>query len=258
MSDISLEFLGTGTSQGLPVIGCECLVCKSMDRRDQRLRTSALLRTKKITAAIDCGPDFRQQMLRSGCMGLDAVVLTHEHMDHVSGLDDLRALQFKQKKPTAIYCTESVENRLRQQFAYAFAENPYPGSPRFEVYRIEPHQDFLLGGVVWIPLPVKHGKGDVLGFRVGDVAYVTDASFIPDSTLEKMHGLEVLVLNALRLEPHYSHFHLDQALEMAQHIGAKQTYFTHISHHLGLHTSVELELPAGIFLAHDGLVVSQV
>ena len=256
MSAISLEFLGTGTSQGVPVIGCKCPVCTSSDVRDQRLRSSALLRTQSTTVALDCGPDFRQQMLRAGCDRLDAVVLTHEHMDHVSGLDDLRALQFKQNKPTTIYCTESVEYRLRQQFAYAFLENPYPGSPRFDVERIAPDRDFLVGGVRWTPLPVEHGKGEVLGFRVGDVAYVTDASFIPDTTLDKMHGLEVLVLNALRVEPHYSHFHLAQAQEMAQQLAATQSYFTHISHHLGLHAAIDQDLPSGISLAHDGLVVS--
>jgi phosphoribosyl 1,2-cyclic phosphate phosphodiesterase len=256
MSAVSLEFLGTGTSQGVPVIGCNCSVCKSPDQSDQRLRSSALLRTPSITVALDCGPDFRQQMLRAGCDCLDAVVLTHEHMDHVSGLDDLRALQFKQNKPTIIYCTESVENRLRQQFAYAFLENPYPGSPRFQVERIFPDRDFEVSGIRCTPLPVQHGGGDVLGFRVGDVAYVTDASFIPDSTLEKMRGLEILVLNALRVEPHYSHFHLAQALEIAHQLAAKHTYFTHISHHLGLHAAIDQDLPSGMALAFDGLVVS--
>jgi phosphoribosyl 1,2-cyclic phosphate phosphodiesterase len=256
MSAISLEFLGTGTSQGVPVIGCNCSVCMSSDRRDQRLRSSAVLRTQSTTVALDCGPDFRQQMLRAGCDHLDAVVLTHEHMDHVSGLDDLRALQFKQRKPTTIYCTELVEYRLRQQFAYAFLENPYPGSPRFEVERIVPDRDFFVGGVRWTPLPVKHGGGEVLGFRVGDVAYVTDASFIPDSTLEKMCGLEILVLNALRVEPHYSHFHLAEAQEMAHRLAATHTYFTHISHHLGQHGAIDQDLPPGMALAFDGLIVS--
>lgn len=256
MSAVSLEFLGTGTSQGVPVIGCSCSVCASSDTRDHRLRTSALLRTRSQVVSLDCGPDFRQQMLRAKCAHIDAVVLTHEHMDHVSGLDDLRALQFKQSLPTSIWCTEGVESRLRQQFAYAFLEHPYPGSPRFDVHRIDPSRSFVLGEDTWTPLPVKHGNADVLGYRVGDVAYVTDASFIPDSTLEKMVGLEVLVLNALRVEPHYSHFHLERALEMADQLGAKQTYFTHVSHHLGLHALVDRDLPKKVALAYDGLVVT--
>jgi phosphoribosyl 1,2-cyclic phosphate phosphodiesterase len=207
--------------------------------------------------AIDCGPDFRQQMLRAGVNQLDAVVLTHEHMDHVSGLDDLRALQFLQKRPTAIYCSERVERRLRQQFAYAFSEKPYPGAPQFELHRIEAGVPFELAGETWMPFEVEHGSIPVLAFRIGSLVYITDASSIPEESWTYVQNAHHLVLNALRIEPHYSHFHLEQALEMAQKAGARKTWLTHISHHLGLHQEVGELLVPGVQLAYDGLVVSE-
>jgi phosphoribosyl 1,2-cyclic phosphate phosphodiesterase len=207
--------------------------------------------------AIDCGPDFRQQMLRAGVNQLDAVVLTHEHMDHVSGLDDLRALQFLQKRPTAIYCSERVERRLRQQFAYAFSEKPYPGAPQFELHRIEAGIPFELAGETWMPFEVEHGSIPVLAFRIGSLVYITDASSIPEESWTYVQNAHHLVLNALRIEPHYSHFHLEQALEMAQKAGARKTWLTHISHHLGLHQEVGELLVPGVQLAYDGLVVSE-
>ena len=253
MSALSLEFLGTGTSQGVPVIGCMCPVCTSSNPKDQRLRTSALIRTSIGIVAIDCGPDFRQQMLRAGVSKLDAVVLTHEHMDHVSGLDDLRALQFLQKKPTAIYCTERVETRLRQQFAYAFSEKPYPGAPQFILHRIEAGVPFDLVGERWMPFEVLHGSIPVMAFRIQNLVYVTDASEIPHESWPYLKGARHMVLNALRIEQHYSHFNLEQALNVARVAGAEQTWFTHISHHLGLHQAVDENLMPGINLAHDGL-----
>lgn len=255
MSALSLEFLGTGTSQGVPVIGCACPVCTSLSSKDHRLRTAALVRTASGTVAIDCGPDFRQQMLRAGVSQLDAVVLTHEHMDHVSGLDDLRALQFLQKRPTAIYCSERVEIRLRQQFAYAFSEKPYPGAPQFELHRIEAGVPFDLAGETWMPFGVVHGTLPVLAFRIQSMVYITDASSIPDESWTHLQNARHLVLNALRIEPHYSHFHLAQALEIAHKANARNTWFTHISHHLGLHQEVNALLKPGVQLAYDGLVV---
>jgi phosphoribosyl 1,2-cyclic phosphate phosphodiesterase len=257
MSALSLEFLGTGTSQGVPVIGCGCSVCTSSNPKDQRLRTSALVRSESGTVAIDCGPDFRQQMLRAGVNQLDAVVLTHEHMDHVSGLDDLRALQFLQKRPTAIYCSERVELRLRQQFAYAFSEKPFLGAPQFELHRIQAGVPFDLAGETWMPFVVVHGTLPVLAFRIQSMVYITDASAIPDESWIHVKNARHLVLNALRIEPHYSHFHLAQALEIAQKASARNTWFTHISHHLGLHQEVDALLGPGVQLAYDGLQVSE-
>jgi phosphoribosyl 1,2-cyclic phosphate phosphodiesterase len=196
-------------------------------------------------------------MLRAGVNQLDAVVLTHEHMDHVSGLDDLRALQFLQKRPTAIYCSERVERRLRQQFAYAFSEKPYPGAPQFELHRIEAGIPFELAGETWMPFEVEHGSIPVLAFRIGSLVYITDASSIPEESWTYVQNAHHLVLNALRIEPHYSHFHLEQALDMAQKAGARKTWLTHISHHLGLHQEVGELLVPGVQLAYDGLVVSE-
>jgi phosphoribosyl 1,2-cyclic phosphate phosphodiesterase len=196
-------------------------------------------------------------MLRAGVSQLDAVVLTHEHMDHVSGLDDLRALQFLQKRPTAIYCSERVERRLRQQFAYAFSEKPYPGAPQFELHRIEAGIPFELAGETWMPFEVEHGSIPVLAFRIGSLVYITDASSIPEESWTYVQNAHHLVLNALRIEPHYSHFHLEQALEMAQKAGARKAWLTHISHHLGLHQEVGELLVPGVQLAYDGLVVSE-
>ena len=188
---------------------------------------------------------------------MDAVVLTHEHMDHVSGLDDLRALQFLQKRPTAIYCSERVELRLRQQFAYAFSEKPYQGAPQFELHRIEAGVPFQLAGETWMPFEVEHGSIPVLAFRIGSLVYITDASSIPEESWTYVKNAHHLVLNALRIEPHYSHFHLEQALEMAQKAGARNTWLTHISHHLGLHQEVGELLVPGVQLAYDGLMVTE-
>lgn len=252
----TLEFLGTGTSQGVPVIGCTCTVCTSSDSRDRRLRSSALIRTPRAQVAIDCGPDFRQQMLRAGVQHLDAVFLTHEHMDHVSGLDDLRALQFLQKEPTRIYCTERVEARLKQQFAYAFSEKPYPGAPKFEIHRLTPGVSFDFQGDRWLPLEVMHGTLPILAFQIESLVYITDASSIPLATWNEIKGADTFVLNALRREPHYSHFNLEQALETAHSLEAKHTWLTHISHHLGTHALVSSELPDHVHLAYDTLVLN--
>ncbi len=250
-----LVFLGTGTSQGVPIIGCDCEVCTSSDPRDQRLRTSVALESPSSRVVIDTGPDFRAQMLREGVCHLDAVVYTHEHKDHLAGMDDVRPFNYLQKRAMTLHASDRVEEALRRDFHYAFDEFKHGGVPDVHVSRIEDHQPFEAGGMHWHPLLIMHGKLPIHGFRVDNVAYITDASHISDETLAQLQGLEVLVLNALRPQPHYSHFSLPEALEVAQRIGAKRTYFTHLSHLMGRHVQAEASLPAGIRLAHDGLTL---
>ncbi len=251
---MTLRFLGTGTSQGVPVIGCECEVCRSADPRDNRLRSSVQWEVAGKTLVVDTGPDFRQQMLTAGTMTLDAVLFTHEHRDHTAGLDDTRPFYFRQRKAISIYATERVQARLKEEFSYAFATQKYPGVPDFDLHTID-EQPFEVEGIAVTPLPVLHYKLPVLGFRIGDMAYITDANFISEATYELLKGVKVLVLNALQIEPHISHFTLAEAIEVATRVGAEQTYFTHISHLLGTHQGVEANLPTGVHLAYDGLTV---
>ncbi len=250
-----MTFLGTGTSQGVPVIACKCSVCMSSNPKDSRLRTSVLIRSANQNIVIDSGPDFRQQMLRAGVDRLDGLVLTHEHKDHVAGLDDIRAFNFSSGVDMPVYSTLAVQEALKREFHYIFANKTYPGVPRVTLHEIS-HDPFSIGDDLWTPLPVRHHKLPVLGFRLGDVAYITDANHLEEETWERLKGADVLVLNALRREPHLSHFTLEEALEIAAKVGARETYLTHISHQLGLHDGVQTELPPGIFLAYDGLVVT--
>lgn len=249
---MKVNFLGTGTSQGVPVIGCECQVCKSLDYRDKRFRTSIHIEVQDQSLVIDTGPDFRQQMLRAGVKKLDAVIFTHEHKDHTAGLDDIRPFNFLQKKDMPVFGTAPVLNQIQREFSYIFSADRYPGIPQVECVEIS-EAPFQFEGIPIMPLPVLHYKLPVLGFRIGDFSYITDANFIPDETYQKLEGSEILVLNALQKESHISHFTLAQAIEQARKIGAKTTYFTHISHRLGLHQEVEKSLPDGMFLAYDGL-----
>ncbi len=249
---VEFTFLGTGTSQGVPIIGCDCEVCQSENPRDQRLRSSLLVKAGGATVVIDTGPDFRQQCLRAGVQTLDAVVFTHEHKDHVAGLDDIRPFNFRSRKDMPVYATERVQAALHREFRYIF-EADYPGVPRVQLHRIA-EDPFVIGEATWWPLPVLHHRLPVLGFRIGGLAYITDANQLSELTLKRLEGVDVLVLNALRRESHLSHFTLEEALELASKIGARQTYFTHISHQLGFHESVNAELPEGVALAHDGLV----
>ncbi|HEX2900854.1 MAG TPA: MBL fold metallo-hydrolase [Bacteroidia bacterium] len=251
---MKLTFLGTGTSQGIPVIACDCAVCTSGDPKDDRLRASVMLEVADKVFVIDTGPDFRQQMLRSGVQRLDAVVFTHPHKDHIAGMDDIRAFNFRQKADIDIYANSMTLKGLEREFYYVFEEVKYPGVPGVNVHLID-EEPFSVAGIEFIPIPVLHYRMPVLGFRVGDMAYITDANYISEESKEKLKGLKVLVLNALRRTDHLSHFTLDQAVALAQELGAEQTFFTHMSHLMGLHSDVEQELPVDIHLAFDGLVV---
>ncbi len=250
---MQIEFLGTGTSQGIPVIGCDCAVCNSEDKRDYRLRTSALISTHNLSILIDAGPDLRLQLLRTQLPLPTALLLTHAHQDHTGGLDDLRPLIHALDKPFPIYAELKVLQRIRQQYAYAFEKNPYPGAPRFELHTID-EQPFTIENTLITPIRVFHGDLPILGFRVRNTAYLTDVKTIPAKSMEKLKGVHTLVLNALRHKTHHSHLTLEEAVKLSKSIGAKQTYFTHISHHLGKHN--DITLPPNCHLSLDTHVVS--
>lgn len=250
-----LTFLGTGTSQGVPVIGCQCKVCTSDDARDNRLRTAAMVEVDDQTIVIDTGPDFRQQMLRAQPKSVEAVLFTHEHKDHIAGMDDIRPFNFKQKSALDVYATEAVQQALRREYHYVFSDYKYPGVPEVRLNDIDHTSTFAVNGTTVMPIQVMHYKMPVLGFRIGDMAYVTDAKTIDEKELEKLRGLDVLVLNALRINEHISHFNLEQALEMVELLKPTRAYFTHISHQLGLHADIQPQLPGHVHLAYDGLSV---
>lgn len=250
--ELTLKILGSGTSQGVPVIGCECETCTSLDVRDRRLRSSAIVQSSTTKLLIDSGPDMRYQLLRAGIKDIDAVLITHEHQDHTAGIDDLRAINFMQKHSIPIYCTERVELRIREQYSYIFKNSNYPGIPQISFKRI-PAGDFSIGDIVVSPLSLYHGELPVTCFRIGDCAYITDTNNIPKEELIKLKGLSNLVINALRKEKHYSHFSLDEALSIANELKVDNCWFTHISHQMGLHKASEDELPAHRSLAWDGL-----
>ena len=250
-----ITFLGTGTSQGVPVIGSDHPVCLSVDFRDKRLRSSILIEDKGKTFIIDTGPDFRQQMLRENVKKLDAVIFTHQHKDHTAGLDDIRSFYFKQKKDMPVYARRDVITQLKMEFAYMFAEHKYPGVATLEIHEIE-NKAFTIEKTTFIPIEVLHYKLPVLGYRINDFTYITDAKYITDQELEKINGSKVLVLNALQKEPHISHFTLDEALEIIKKVDVEKVYLTHISYKLGFHAEVEKELPEGVHLAYDGLKIN--
>ena len=253
MNEIIVTFLGTGTSQGVPPIGCNSEVCLSKNPKDKRLRTSIHLSYNDKSIVIDTGPDFRYQLIRENIHDVDAVLFTHEHRDHTAGLDDIRAINFNHnQKCVPVYCHDRVLKSLKDQFSYIFMEVPYPGIPLVDFNLID-KTPFTLFGEEIIPLEVMHYKLPVLGFRIGNFAYITDANYISEEEMAKLVGVEVLVLNALRRTDHISHFTLSEATEIAKGIGARQTYFTHMSHQMGLHDAVCKELPDGIDLAYDGL-----
>ncbi len=243
--------LGTGTSQGIPVMGCTCEVCQSKDNKDKRLRTSAFIKTEQVNLLIDCGPDFRQQILREGIDRVDAVLLTHDHQDHVAGLDDLRSFIFKQNKPMPIYAEENVVHAVKQRFAYAFNENPYPGAPTFDMRIIQPGM-LHVEGVEIEAVRVQHGKLPILAFKLGNFAYATDLNGFDEGAKESLKELDVLVLDALHHHPHHSHFNLHEALQAVDELKPEKAYFTHMSHSMGLHAEVEQGLPENVHLAYDG------
>lgn len=251
---LKITFLGTGTSSGVPMIGCGCQVCSSTDKKDKRFRSSILVQSPSTTLVVDAGPDFRCQMLIHQVKRLDAVILTHAHKDHIAGMDDLKAFTYFTKKPMNIYADAPTEAAVRREFYYAFSGTPYPGSPQFNMNPIA-LTPFLVGDIPVIPVLVWHLKMPVMSFRFNTFTYITDANRIDDHEKEKIKGSQVLVLNALRKQKHVSHFNLAEAVALSQQLQIPTTYLTHISHQLGRHEQVENELPPGTHLAYDGLII---
>jgi phosphoribosyl 1,2-cyclic phosphate phosphodiesterase len=251
---VKITFLGTGTSQGVPVIACECKTCLSEDQHDKRLRTSLLLETNDTTLLFDAGPDFRQQMLREHVMKLDSIILTHEHKDHISGMDDVRAFNYKSQDAIDIYSEERVQKAIQTEYSYVFSDIQYPGIPKMRLNLIT-ERPFEIKDVKIIPIRVFHYKLPVFGFRIGNFAYITDANYIPEESKEKLFGVKYLVINALRKEKHISHFSLREAIDFIREISPKKAFITHISHQMGYHEEVSKELPSEIMLAYDGLSV---
>lgn len=252
---VKITILGSGTSQGVPVIGCGCAVCASDDSRDKRLRSSILVQKGETTVVVDAGPDFRQQMLRENVRHLDAVLITHTHKDHIAGLDDVRSFNYLQKKPMKVFAAPEDQKQIRQEFAYAFRDNPYPGVPRIELIDLEAHA-FAIGELEIIPFRVMHMELPVFGFRFGDFTYITDANYIPPESMKLIRGSKVIVLDALRRKKHVSHFTLDEAVEVIHELKPEKAYFTHVSHLMGPCREVQAELPPNMHLAYDGLQIT--
>ena len=248
-------FLGTGTSQGVPVIGCNCTVCKSNDIKDNRLRSSLLILVNNINILIDIGPDFRNQMLRSHLRSVNVILFTHQHRDHTAGLDDIRPIYYSLKKPIEIYAEEHVLASVKSDFRYLFFGVDYPGKPKFNLNTII-NKRFFISSIEIIPIRVMHHKLPILGYRIGDLAYITDANFISKKEKEKLYNLEILIINSLQKEEHISHYNLQESLSLINDIQPKKAYLTHIGHGMGLHSLVEKELPENVYLAYDELKIS--
>jgi len=250
---MEITILGSGTSTGVPEVGCTCPICTSLDPHDNRLRASALIQTKGVNILIDCGPDFREQMLHIKYVRLDGVLITHEHYDHVGGIDDLRP--FCRFGEVPLYTEEHIAHRLRIRMPYCFAEHKYPGVPQISITNIKSDIPFNIEQVEITPIRVLHGKNPILGYRIENIAYITDMLTMPEEEYDKLKGLDCLIMNALRIEPHLTHQNLKQAIGNAKRIGAKQTWFIHMSHHMGLHAEVEKILPPNMHFAYDRLVI---
>ncbi|MGQ7871040.1 MBL fold metallo-hydrolase [Sunxiuqinia sp. sy24] len=250
--ELKIEFLGTGTSQGVPVVACACPVCRSSNPKDNRLRSALFIDANGSKIVIDAGPDFRQQMLRIGLCKLDAIFLTHEHTDHIFGLDDIRAFNWVQKHPTDIYAEKRVQSSIKRVFDYVFETNKYPGIPQMNLHLVE-NKPFKLNEIEVIPVRGFHHRLPVFGFRLGQMAYLTDVNRVEPEEQEKLRNLDILIVNALRFEKHISHFNLEEAIQLIQQVKPKQAYLTHISHLMGKHEDVQRQLPDNISLAHDGL-----
>ena len=254
---MKITFLGTGTSQGIPVIACECEVCKSGDVRDKRLRSSILIEKDDVRFVVDCGPDFRQQMLRENIRSIDAILITHGHKDHLGGLDDVRAFNYINRQPAEVYATSEVQRIIKLEFSYAFDSNPYPGVPEIVLHRLT-NKPFVIRDQKIIPVRALHYNDDkfVFGFRIDDFTYITDAVNISEKEKNKIRGSKVIVLNALRKQKHYSHFNLEEALTLMHELRPEQGFLTHISHQMGTYEAVSAELPRFVRLAFDGLTVT--
>lgn len=256
---MKVTFLGTGTSQGVPVIGCRCRVCRSTDRRDRRLRTSAMVECGDRRIVIDAGPDFRQQMLRAGIRQIDAILLTHQHKDHIGGIDDVRALNFVDYptiRPVDIYATHTTAECVRKDFDYAFASDKYRGVPEIRLHEIDPDTPFSAGGMEITPVAGEHSsRFRVTGYRIGRFAYLTDFSYIPPENIERLRGIDTLVVNALRWAEHDSHFNVEQALALIADIAPRKAYLTHMSHEIGLHEEIGRQLPDNVEAAYDTLQI---
>jgi len=251
---VKLTFLGTGTSQGVPVVACNCKVCSSKDTRDKRLRSSVLLEINNINIVIDAGPDFRYQMLREKVTQLHAVLLTHGHKDHAGGLDDVRAYNYFMQKPMDVYASNSVNRQIKKEYAYAFSDNKYPGVPDINLHNIK-NKIFSIHGITILPIKVIHYNTPIFGYRFGKLVYITDAKYIEDKEKEKLKNAKILIVNAVRHKQHYSHFNLEEALKLISEVKPEQAYLTHISHQLGLTREIEKELPKNVKLAYDGLKI---
>ncbi len=251
---MTVTFLGTGTSTGVPVVACDCHVCSSKDPRDRRLRTSIMIEKGKKNFVIDCGPDFRYQMIRENVSDIAAIIFTHGHRDHIAGLDDVRAFNYVLNKTVDIYASEQVIDSINKEFPYILKEKRFFGSPQLH-FHIIGNSPFSVNGVEFLPIEVLHHRMNVFGFRTGDFSYITDASHIPEKEMKKLEGSKVLVINALRKSKHISHFSLNEALEIIGKLRPEKAYITHLSHFMGVHESVERSLPGNVSLAYDGLRV---